>query len=205
MQGSSFPDQGLNPWPLHSKSGVFPLDHQGSPHFSHFYTALCYLPHLFTVGQTSEMLCKAKHPRKDLLSSLSKSYPQFAHGPPLHSTLITATSSAPVLPSLGTIRTWLYPHQVPHEVICFKVLSASGTANKQGGHAGHLRTTNLCPLSRLGDTLSLPSCSPGSSSTLRNPHSRQSPHDLSLHKTKEEGLPTALNLHIYLKRERQNA
>ena len=53
---------------------------------------------------------------------------------------VTVTPSLPMiltdhdpLPSLGTIRTWLYPHQVPHEVILFKVLSASGTANKQGG------------------------------------------------------------------------
>ena len=30
-----FPDQGLNPWPLHWQAESSPLDHQESPHLSH--------------------------------------------------------------------------------------------------------------------------------------------------------------------------
>ena len=75
----------------------------------------------------------------------------------------------------------------------------------RGSHAGHLRTAGFCSLSRLRDTLPLPSCFPGSSPTLRNLLSGHSPHDLSLHKTKEERLPTALNLHVYPKRKIQSA
>ena len=69
--GSLFPDQGLNPHPLHWKADSLPLDHQGSPSIRFFYlhvflllsaglqSKYVLLPHLCLHGLGNSDKCNA--------------------------------------------------------------------------------------------------------------------------------------------------